>query len=130
MHDNQPLNRKENSDIMLFFPVVILVLLVLLCPIYAPGTYNAKITPSLQLYIIVQQANLLARLERRQTNVRATIAAESVTECTVAARADLALDREINLGEVVGGELETGKRLVCLRTLASVLSSEALSQTA
>lgn len=84
----------------------------------------------LQLHVIVEQADLLAGLERRQANVRAAVAAERVAERAVAARADLALDSKVHLGEVVGGELEAGERLVRLGALGGVLGLEALCQAA
>lgn len=60
----------------------------------------------LQLHIIIKQSNLLARLKRRHANIRTPITAERITETTVPARADLALDRKVDFGEIVSAQLE------------------------
>lgn len=56
--------------------------------------------------IVVEDAHLLAGLEGGQADVRAAVAAEGVAEGAVAAGADLALDGEVDLGEVICVELD------------------------
>lgn len=81
-----------------------------------------------QLHFVVDQPDLLARLERRQTDVRAAIAAESISKRTVATRSNLALYREIHFGEVIRAQL--GKAGVGVRSLLLVLSLDSLRETA
>lgn len=83
-----------------------------------------------QLNIIIQQPYLLTGLERRQPNVRASVAAESISQCAVATGADLALDGEVNFVEIVGSELDIGKLFVGGRALGSVLDSKTLGKAA
>jgi hypothetical protein len=83
---------------------------------------------SLKLHVIIQQPNLLSRLERRQTDIRTSIAAEGITQSAVPARSDLALNREIDLGEIVG--VEFGEVRVGFGTCRFVLGREAFGETA
>lgn len=55
----------------------------------------------LQLHIIVHQPDLLARLECRQTNIRTPVAAERISQRTIATRAHFALHCEIHFSEIV-----------------------------
>ncbi|TKW55408.1 hypothetical protein CTA1_2586 [Colletotrichum tanaceti] len=84
----------------------------------------------LQLDVVVEDAHLLAGLKRRQADVGAAVAAEGVAESAVAARADLALDGEVNLGEVVGAKLDSLEGLVGGGTGSGVLSGYALGEAA
>jgi hypothetical protein len=60
----------------------------------------------LQLDIIVQQPDLLTRLERRKTNVWASITPEGIAQRAVSAAANLSLYRKVHLGKIVGVQLE------------------------
>ena len=84
--------------------------------------------PPLQLHIIIHQPDLLARLKRRQANVRASIAAERIAQRTIAARAHFALHSKVHFRQVLG--LQFGQVGVCLRALRSVFGVEALRETA
>lgn len=88
-----------------------------------------KIHPSKsKLHIIIQQPHLLPRFERRQSDIRTPIAAESVAERTIPARPDLALHSEIQLVQVARRQLrEVG---VGLRTRGGVFGLDALGQAA
>lgn len=54
----------------------------------------------LQLNFVIEQPDLLTRLEGRQSNVRTTITAERVSQRAVTTAADLALDSKVNLCQV------------------------------
>jgi hypothetical protein len=88
------------------------------------------------LDIVVEQPDLLARLEGGQADVGAAIASESITERAVSAGAHLALDGEVDLGQVVGGKLNTLRfldgleLLVGFLALSGVFGSNAFSQAA
>ena len=73
---------------------------------------------------VVEQANLLAGLEGRQTDVRAGAAAEGVAEGAVVAGARLAFDGEVELVEVVYVELEGAEPGVGLGAALLVLGLE------
>ena len=81
-----------------------------------------------QLHIIIHQPDLLARLERRQADVRASITAERIAQRAVAARAHFALHRKVHFRQVLG--LQFGQVGVCLRALGGVFGVEALRETA
>lgn len=79
---------------------------------------------------VVQDGDLLAGLEGRQPDVGAVGAAEGVAEGAAAAAARLALDREVQLVEVLGLELERAEVLVRLGAAGLVLRLDALRQAA
>lgn len=79
---------------------------------------------------VVQDGDLLAGLEGRQPDVGAVGAAEGVAEGAAAAAARLALDREVQLVEVLGLELERVEVLVRLGAAGLVLRLDALRQAA
>ena len=81
-----------------------------------------------KLNFIVQQSNFLPRLECRQPDVWTAIAPECVTQRTIATRADLALDCEVDFREIVRAELR--KIGICVRSLRLVLCFDSLSQPA
>lgn len=81
-----------------------------------------------QLHIIIDQANLLARLESWQTNVRASVAPECVSQCAIPARAHFALYCEIDFRQIICFEL--CKCLVCVGALGRIFCFELLGQTA
>jgi hypothetical protein len=54
-----------------------------------------------KLDIIVEQSHFLAWLKGRQSNVRASIAAEGISQGTVATAAHLAFNSEVNLGHFI-----------------------------
>jgi len=60
---------------------------------------------ALQLHVVVQQSYLVARCKRWQSNIRAPITAKCISEGAIATAAHLALDREVNFGEVLLVEL-------------------------
>lgn len=101
-------------------------------PIHRP-TENATFatlkchSPS-KLHIIIHQPDLLARLERRQANVRASVTPERIAQRAVAARTHFALHGEVHFRQVLG--LQFGQVGVCLRALRSVFGVEALRETA
>ena len=80
--------------------------------------------------IVIQQPHLLSLLEGRQPNVWTPITAESVAEGAIPAGTDLALDGEVNLGEVVGGEAERVDLGIAGGAGGLVLGLEALSEAA
>lgn len=61
----------------------------------------------LELHLVVQQSDLFTGLEGGQPNVRTAIAPESIAQCAIPARADLALDGKVDLVEIVRGQLES-----------------------
>lgn len=81
-----------------------------------------------QLHIIIHQPDLLARLKRRQANVRASIAAERIAQRTIATRAHFALHSKVHFRQVLG--LQFGQVGVCLRALGGVFGVEALREAA
>jgi hypothetical protein len=83
---------------------------------------------ALQLHLIVQQPHLLARLERREPNIRAPITPEGVPKSAIPTRTDLALDCEVNFCQVVDGKL----RQVCvgIGAFLLVLGFKTLGETA
>jgi hypothetical protein len=85
-------------------------------------------TPSSKLHIIIHQPHLLARLERRQPDIRAPVAPERISQRAVAARADLALHGEVDFGQVFG--LQLGQVGVCVGALGGVFGVEPLRQAA
>lgn len=83
-----------------------------------------------QLDVIVQKADLLAGLEGWHADVRTPVAPEGIAEGAVAARADLALHGEVDLGEVVHAQLERLQLLVGVDALGGVLGRDLLGQAA
>lgn len=81
-----------------------------------------------QLDIIVHQPHLLARLERRQANVRTAVTTESVAQRAVATRAHLALHCEVDLCQVVG--VQFSQVGIGVGTLRGVFGVQALGETA
>lgn len=79
---------------------------------------------------VVQDGDLLARLEGREPDVGAVGAAERVAQGAAAAAAGLALHREVELVEVLGLELEGVQVLVRLGAAGLVLRLDALRQAA
>ena len=61
--------------------------------------------PSLQLHILIHQPHLLPILKSGEPDIRASIAAERVPQCTVPTAAHFPLDGEIDFCELVGFEL-------------------------
>ena len=86
--------------------------------------------PASQLRRVVQDRHLLARLEGRQADVGAIGAAEGVAKRAAAARARLALHGEVELGQVVGLELERGQAGVGLGAPLAVARLQPLRQPA
>ena len=85
----------------------------------------------LQLDIIVQQPDFLTWLERRQANVRAPIASESVAQRAVSAAAHFALHCEIDfVEEVVGTKLHRVERFVGIGALRGIFGFELLFHAA
>lgn len=93
---------------------------------------NKGVRPHLrsELGHVVQDGDLLAGLEGRQADVGAVGAAEGVAEGAAAAAARLALDREVELIEVLGLQLERVEVLVRLGAAGLVLRLDALRQAA
>jgi len=56
---------------------------------------------NLQLHIVVEQPDLLTRLESRHADVRTSIATESVSKTAIPTRAYFALNSEIYLSKVI-----------------------------
>lgn len=93
---------------------------------YAP----LRLTRNLQLYIVVQQAHLLARLECWQPDVRTPVASECVAQGAVAAAANLPLDSEVDLGQVVCAKFDLLQVRVCSRPLLRVFGLNLLLESA
>ena len=89
---------------------------------------TSRIPSSSQLHVIIHQPDLLARLKRRQANVRTAIAAERIAQRAVAARAHFTLHCEVHFRQVFS--LQFGQVGVCLRALGGVFGVESLSKTA
>ena len=90
-----------------------------------------KILSSLQLHIVIQQPNLLTRLERRQSNIRTPIAPKRIAERAVPAAADLALDGKVDLVEqIVGTEFHRVELCVGVGALRGVFGFELLFHAA
>jgi hypothetical protein len=90
----------------------------------------SRTTTHSKLSHIVQEPDLLTRLESRQANVRTSIAPERITERAVPARPRLALDSKIQFIEVVGIELEGAKVSIGLGTAGFVFVLELLGEAA
>ena len=88
------------------------------------------VIPRLQLDIIVHQPNLFARLECRQSNVRAPVAPEGVPKRTVTAASNLALNSEIHLCQIIGTELHGIEGFVGRFALCGILGFDLLLHTA
>jgi hypothetical protein len=100
-------------------------------PWYIPNAVHAHLLSHLQLNVVVQQPDLLTRLERRQTNVRAAIASKRIAKCAISAAADLALDCEVYLIEqIVGSKLHRVEFLVGVGALRCVFGFESLLHAA
>ena len=80
-----------------------------------------------QLHIIIQQLDLLARLECRQADIRTSITPERIAQRAIATAADLALHSEVELVEIVSPELHRLQVLVRRRALRRVFCCELLS---
>jgi len=70
---------------------------------------------------VVKNLYLLPRLERRETQIRTPITAERITQRAAAARACLALHREIELVQIIRLQLQHVQIGVCLLTPLFVL---------
>lgn len=100
-------------------------------PWYIPNAAHAYLSSRLQLNVIVQQPDLLTRLERWQANVRAAIASERIAKCAISAAANLALDCEVDLvEEIVGTKFHCIELLVGVGTLRRVFGFESLLHAA
>ena len=80
------------------------------------------------MYLIIHKSYLLTRLERRQPDVRTAITPERITQRAVPARADLALHREVYLGQVVCVQL--GEIRIGVGALRFVFGVDPLSKAA
>ena len=89
-----------------------------------PKRRNARSLAHSQLHKVVQDAHLLAGLERREADVGARGAAEGVAEGAVVARARLALDGKVELVEVVFVEAQRAEARVGLGAALLVLGLE------
>lgn len=69
---------------------------------------------------VVEHLDLLTGLESRETNIRAAIAPESITQSAVTTTTDLALDCEVNFGKVVSVELHRVESTVGRRSLVCI----------
>lgn len=78
----------------------------------ARTSMHSPASRTLQLDIIVEQSHLLSRLERRQSNIRASIASECIAKRTVPTAASLARHREVHLRKVVILQLRHAADLV------------------
>lgn len=85
---------------------------------------------SLQLDLVVEQADFFAGPEGRHADVRAAVAAEGVAERAISARADFTLDGEVDLGQVVHAQLERLQLRVGVGALSGVFGSELFGQAA
>lgn len=84
----------------------------------------------LQLDIVVQQPYLLAGLEGGETDIRTSITPESVAQCAVPTAANLALDCEVHLGQVVRSQLQRVQCLVGVGSLCGVFGLDLFFETA
>ncbi|RJE16445.1 hypothetical protein PHISCL_11218, partial [Aspergillus sclerotialis] len=55
----------------------------------------------LQLDLIVQQSNLLARFEGREPNIRAAVASEGISKTAVTTTSNFSLHSKVDLGQIV-----------------------------
>lgn len=79
-----------------------------------------------QLSHVVQNLDLLARLESRKTEVRAARTAEGISKRTTTTRACLALDGEIQFVQVVRVQLQDVQVLVGVCATLFIFSVEAI----
>lgn len=92
--------------------------------------WSRLVGPSLQLDIVVEQTHLLTWLEGRQADVGTAIASEGVTQCAVSAAANLSLDGEVDLGEIVSSQLHCVEGVVSSGPFCSVFGFELLLHAA
>lgn len=96
--------------------------------------HSAATTPShtrrSELRNIVQNSHLLARLERREANVRTVSTAERIAECTAAATARLALYGKVQFVQILALELQRAEVLIGFGAAGFIFGLEALSETA
>lgn len=85
---------------------------------------------NLELNVVIEKPHFLARLECGQTNVRAAIASERITEGTVSAAAHLALDGKVYFGKVLGLEFHGVEGFVGSFTLLSIFFLNLLRKAA
>lgn len=83
-----------------------------------------------ELRDIVQNGHLLARLERREANIRAVSTAERISERTAAATARLALHSKVQLVQVLALELQRAEVLIGFGATGFIFGLEALGETA
>lgn len=100
-------------------------------PWYTLNAVYAQCYSCSQLNIVIQQPDLLTRLECRQTNVWTPIAAESIAKRAIAAAANLTLHCEIDfVKQVVGTELHCVQGFVGVGALRGVFGFELLLHAA
>jgi hypothetical protein len=94
-----------------------------------PPMQRHATSPS-KLNIVPQQHHLLPRLEARHAQIRTARASERIAERAIAAAADLALDGEVDLGQVGGVELQRREALVRVGPPLRVLGVELVLEPA
>lgn len=94
------------------------------------NTQSNTTTNFSQLNVVVQQAHFLTRLERWESNIRAPVASEGITQGAIPTAAYLALHCEVDLGKVICVELEAAERLVRGRSFGGVFGFDFLLQAA
>lgn len=82
------------------------------------------------MHVVVEQSNLFTWLEGWEADVRASVASESIAKRTVATRANLALHGEVDLGQVVGSQLNALELLIGRGSLVGVFGGKTFSQAA
>lgn len=95
-----------------------------------PHLYPNAPQTNLQLHIVIQQPNLLARLESRHANIRTPITTERISQATIPARPDLSLNCEVDFCEIVCAELEGLELRVGVGSLVCVFGLEFLCEPA
>ena len=89
-----------------------------------------KETPSSpsQLHVIIHQPHLLARLERRQTDIRTPVAAERISQRAVSTRSNLSLHRKVHFCQIFG--LQFGQVGIGGGAFGGVFGVQSLGETA